>query len=92
MLLVACLILVGCNSKTSKIKNALLNVDSNIKSVKSIDYLQVHFDTVRTETGKTYKFKASVEYRDGSEDDIEKFIFIANKDGWTKLGESSNIE
>ena len=94
LLLVFIPLLIGCNSKSSKIKKAMTSYDSNIESVKNIEILQVHYDTVHSPSyvGKTYKFKASVFYNNDTNNELEKFIFIADKDNWTKLGDSSNIE
>ena len=31
-------------------------------------------------------------YKNDTNNELEKFIFIADKDSWTKLGDSPNIE
>lgn len=94
LLLVIVPLSIGCNSKSSKIKKAMIGYDSNIESVENIEILQVHFDTVHSppNVGKTYKFKATVFYNNDTNNELEKFIFIADKGNWTKLGDAPNIE
>lgn len=94
LLLLIIPLLMGCNSKSSKIKKAMTSYDSSIESIKNIEILQVHYDTVNSPSyvGKTYKFKANIFYNNDTNNELEKFIFIADKDNWTKLGDSPNIE